>query len=172
MQPTILTPLNELTKKDQVLVNKWLAEMKELKLSYNDMLKVFSLVAQKLNYLKYKSPMEKVIYSSNMGLGIICEDDEPLPVNNTPINVAGEVLNVGTKTTMSGYFKKPLEYCGLLAGEELETNVMVFHIGDVQNLFKKLRYYQCIYWVEQNRLFEKYTESSGRDYKFINGIWK
>lgn len=52
--------------------------------------------------------METIIYSNNMGEGIILDNGAVLNVNKETPTVAGEILIPGTHTSMSGYFKHSL----------------------------------------------------------------
>lgn len=111
--------------------------------------------------------MEHVFYSNNLGQGIICYNDEPVQLDTTPVNVADEILIPGTFTSMNGYFKESIEYKGLYQG-----NKLVFEIGTDEDMFEKKTYYQVINRIDQHTLFEKYAENHGRDYRWINGVWK
>jgi hypothetical protein len=111
--------------------------------------------------------METVIYNNKMGEGIILENDAPLLVRNEMPTVANEILIPGTSTSMSGYFKTSLEFCGVI-----DENSLVFFIGEVPDMFGKKRYYQVIHLIDEFRLFSMFSHSGGRDFNFINGKWK
>jgi hypothetical protein len=111
--------------------------------------------------------MEQVFYSNNMGQGIIEDTGIELELSQPVIKVAGEILIAGTFTSMSGYFKESLKYCGVL-----DNNKLVFEIGTDEDIFESKTYYQIINRISQYVLFEKYGERHGRDYRWINGKWK
>jgi hypothetical protein len=110
--------------------------------------------------------MEKVIYSDNCGEGLILYNDEKINIKPLLVKIANEIIHPGEKTTMSGYFKEPLLYCGLY------RKALVFYIGTEQNLFESIHYYQIVHKISENRLFSMFRFDSGRDFNFINGIWK
>ena len=107
--------------------------------------------------------MEEVIYSNNMGEGLILNIGEPLFVKKESVGVAGEILQPETLTTLQGYFKTPLKFCGTLY-----ENKLLFFIGQQDN---KL-YYQIIHLIAENRLFSMFSHIAGRDFNFIKGRWK
>jgi predicted NUDIX family phosphoesterase len=111
--------------------------------------------------------MEQVFYSNNMGQGIIEDTDIELELIHPLIKVAGEILIKDTFTSMSGYFKESLKYCGVL-----DNNKLVFEIGSQDDMFESKTYYQVVNYISENVLFVKYTETGGRDYRFINNQWK
>lgn len=111
--------------------------------------------------------METIIYSCNMGEGIILEGDAPLLVDKESPTVAHEILMPGTQTSMSGYFKHSLLFCGVI-----NKNGLVFYIGEDSNLFETKKYYQVVHLIDEFRLFSMFSYCAGRDFNFINGKWK
>lgn len=115
--------------------------------------------------------MRRVIFSNNNGLGLIASvgEDESTFIRKEPVFVGGETIQPEQKTDLQGYFKHPITFAGLLKEDK---RVLVFRLGEESDLFESNVYYQCIYRITENRLFQKYTDLSGRDYRFINGRWK
>ncbi|MCF8428375.1 MAG: hypothetical protein K9I36_16690 [Bacteroidia bacterium] len=111
--------------------------------------------------------METILYSHSGGEGIILENDAPLLVRKENPFVAGEILIPGTSTSMSGYFKHSLEFCGVI-----NENDLVFFIGEDSDLLGSKRYYQVVHLISENRLFSMFSHGAGRDFNFINGKWK
>lgn len=111
--------------------------------------------------------MDTVIFNRNMGEGLILNNNDVLDVELESPNVANEILVPGTSTSMSGYFKHSLEFCGVM-----DKNKLVFFIGEVNDLLGKKRYYQVVTLISEFRLFSMFTYSSGRDFNFIKGKWK
>ncbi len=102
-----------------------------------------------------------------MGEGIILKDNEPLIIRAESLAVGNEKLIPGSMTSMAGYFKHPIEYCGVI-----KKNTLVFFIGTDEDLFEKRRYYQVVHLINENRLFSMFSNIGGRDFNFINGKWK
>ncbi len=118
--------------------------------------------------------MEKVIYSCNGGLGVILHNENEADfINHESIFVGDRLFLPGDMTDFMGMFIKPIRYAGLLIESESESRkIMCFHTGDDSDLFGKKSYYYCFYKISDSRIFNKYTENSGRDYNWINGQWK
>lgn len=111
--------------------------------------------------------MKTVIYNQNCGEGIILQNDEVLDVRKESPMVGNEILVPNTFTSMNGYFKHSLEFCGVY-----KKNILVFYIGEDSDLFTKKRYYQIVHMITQHRLFSMFSHGAGRDFNFINGKWK
>jgi len=111
--------------------------------------------------------METILYSNSMGEGIILKNDDPLLVRKENRVVNNETLIPGQLTSMSNYFRHPIEFCGVIS-----KNTLVFFIGYTQDLFKKKSYYQIVHLITEKRLFSMYSPGAGRDHNFINGKWK
>lgn len=115
--------------------------------------------------------MEKVIYSNKGGLGIILEDFDNQNdfIEPKAFKVNNDNLIPGMKTNLNGLFNEEVYFLGCLKNEK---NCMIFFLGEEENLFDKKRYYSCFYWISENKLANKYTENSARDFNWINGCWK
>lgn len=115
--------------------------------------------------------MEKVIYQNKGGLGIILEASEKESSFFGPkeFTINGTTIKPGDYTDLFGLFIEPVLYVGNLLEDE---NCMVFLLGEDENLFHKLTYYSCFYWITETRLANKYTDSTVRDYNWINNAWK
>lgn len=111
--------------------------------------------------------INEVIFSGNMGQGIILKNNERLEFEAITVKVAGQLVVPNEKTTLSGYFTKPLMYCGLL-----KDNMLVFYLGEEVSLFETVRYYQTIHLIAETRLFSMFSYIAGRDFNFIKGVWK
>lgn len=85
---------------------------------------------------------------------------------NKAIAVAGEIVSPGNKTTLNGFFCRPIEYLGLE-----ESGYAIFYIGSKQDLFAQENYYEPVLVVSHTRLFKMYSENAGRDFNFINQKW-
>lgn len=115
--------------------------------------------------------MEKVIYSERGGLGmILTNENEDFYIKKESLVLHGEDLIPGTFTDMDGYFLKPIRFCGLLKNEN--TKVLVFHTGDVDDLFFKTSYYYCVYWINENRIANTYSYGTVRDFHWKDNRWK
>ncbi|MBA4304634.1 MAG: hypothetical protein C0424_10455 [Sphingobacteriaceae bacterium] len=108
-----------------------------------------------------------ILYSCNMGEGLILNEGDPKPWRLEKITVAGIELVPGEPSDMAGYFRHPLVYCGLINEKH-----MVFYIGSTSDLFGCKYYYQVVMKVDETRLFSMFTFNAGRDFNFIRGRWK
>jgi hypothetical protein len=115
--------------------------------------------------------MEKVIYSNKGGLGIILDidDKESDYFDDSSFMINGEIIIPECETTLFGMFDKPARFVGALRDD---PKCMIFHLGDNTDLFDTYKYYSCFYWIAENRICNKYTELSARDFLFVNGKWK
>lgn len=111
--------------------------------------------------------METILYSDNMGEGLILNNDVEPPVKSESPIVGDEILIPGTFTSLSGYFAHSLKFCGVM-----DKNKLVFYIGESNDLFNKVKYYQVLHLISQIRLFSMFTYKGGRDFNFVNGKWK
>jgi len=115
--------------------------------------------------------MEQVIYSGSGGLGIISKNENEADfIEAKAVSLADKIIEPGSMTDLFGKFTKPIRYAGLL--KENEHEVMCFHTGDIEDIFGKTSYYYCWYKISEYRIFNKYTELSGRDFNWINNQWK
>lgn len=116
--------------------------------------------------------MEKVIYSGNNGLGIILNknDKEEDFVVPTEIHLINKLIKPGEFTDLFGFYEKPIRYVGCMKNES--KTLMVFHIGDRNDLFNGYKYYYCLYLIDNFRICNKYSHNSARDFNWVNGKWK
>lgn len=82
------------------------------------------------------------------------------------IAVAGQAVVPGNKTTLNGFFCRPIEYLGVE-----ENGYAIFYIGSQNDLFAQANYYEPVLVVSDTRLFKMYSENAGRDFNFINQKW-
>ena len=115
--------------------------------------------------------MEKVIYQNKGGLGIILEpsDNREQLFGKKEFKINNLIIKPGDYTDLFGLFTEPVKYVGNLLEDE---NCMVFLLGDDADLFHQITYYSCFYWINENRLANKYTDSSVRDFNWVNNTWK
>lgn len=115
--------------------------------------------------------MEKVIYANSQGLGVILDnnDNEKNIFDPIPVLLHGEILEPGQFTSLDGLFNEKLRFVGFLKNEK---NVMCFFIGEEKDLFSNIRYYYCFFYINENRIANKYKEGTARDYNWINNKWK
>jgi hypothetical protein len=111
--------------------------------------------------------MKTIIYNNKQGEGIILTNDELLEVRDETPTVAGEILIPGTSTSMSGYFDKSVEFCGVF-----DKNSLVFFLGETSDLIERKRYYKVVHLISETRLFSMFSHNAGRDFNFIKGKWK
>ena len=115
--------------------------------------------------------MEKVIFSNKNGLGLILTEIE-IESNyfeNETLKVVDEILIPENETTLKDFFTKKVTYKGTLKNHK---NCMVFYLGNESNLFDNLKYYSCVYWITENRIVNKYTFLSARDFNWNGKEWK
>jgi len=84
-----------------------------------------------------------------------------------PVTLNNKVINPGDLTTLDDYLIRPVKYIGMIS--EME---MIFFLGSVQNIFETKYYYQAIMKVDENRIFELFSHTAGRDHLFVEGKWK
>jgi hypothetical protein len=111
--------------------------------------------------------MRTIIYSNKMGEGIILEDYTPLIIDPKNVPVASTILIANTYSSMCGYFKHDLLFCGVI-----NKKTLVFFIGEEINGSTKKRFYQIIHLITETRLFSMFSHLAGRDFNFVNGVWK
>lgn len=111
--------------------------------------------------------METILFSKNMGEGLILNNNQKPPVKNESPTVGDEILIPGTYTSLSGYFAHSLKFCGVM-----NKNCLVFFIGETEDLFESKKYYQVIHLITKTRLFSMFTYAAGRDFNFVKGKWK
>ena len=117
--------------------------------------------------------MEKVIYLNNGGLGIILDSNEneiDFIDNTKSFIINGKTLMPNDNTTLFGMYDAEAKYVGTLKNDN--NNCMVFCLGSNDDLFGSKIYYSCFYWINDNRIANKYKEGTVRDFIFVNGVWK
>lgn len=75
-------------------------------------------------------------------------------------------------TDLDGFYTEKVRYAGFFKDNNSELKVMVFCIGEEQDLFNKIKYYNCLYYISPIRIVAKYSKRSSRDYNWINNQWK
>lgn len=110
--------------------------------------------------------MEKVFYSKNQGQGIIFENDENIYDHLTKQGtlLAAEYLKPGMKTTVSGFLKDEVTYLGWIKTMPAK---LVFLLGEHENK----KYCIVINKITITRIFIKYNDLSGTDYRFKDNNW-
>ena len=111
---------------------------------------------------------ERVIFSHNQGQGIISETKDIL-IDKTPgvLKLGNTSFDIGDSITLDGFFDFPHEFVG-----SINNNRLIFYCGSDANLFETHHYFKVICYISPTRIFVMYTEISGRDYNWVNGIWK
>lgn len=113
--------------------------------------------------------LNSVTFSYGQGCGYI----EPVPDNierairRVPVTLAGATIQPGEQTTLQNHFCRPLQYLGMK-----DTNEMVFFIGQDADLFEGRYYYQSVFKIQEDRIFEMFSPKAGRDFYFVKGEWK
>ncbi len=112
---------------------------------------------------------EFTIFSRKQGCGYIVNEYWHIDRHmvKIPVSIAGEILHPGQLTTLRGYFCRELRYAGMM-----NENEMIFFIGATDDLFEKKYYFQCVFKIQEDRIFELFAPGSGRDHYYINGKWK
>lgn len=115
--------------------------------------------------------MQKVIYSKKGGLGVVLEHEEREHDFFIPKNfvINGNLLETNDFTTLDGLFNENVRYVGVLKSNR---NCMCFCLGSASDLFQSNVYYSCFFYISENRLVNKYTPDTARDFRFKNGEWK
>jgi len=111
--------------------------------------------------------IEEVVFSNVQGSGYICESKDAVETRPGSVELGGATLSPGTFSDLNGFFARPLEYLGLRDRTE-----MVFYIGSDEQVFKTLHYFQSVLWLSPTRFFEMFGYEHGRDFNFVNGVWK
>ena len=110
-----------------------------------------------------------VVFSKAQGMGYVFDSPDKMEalIKAIPVTLNNKVINPGDLTTLDDYLIRPIKYIGMISEQE-----MVFFIGSVQNLFETKYYYQAIMKVDENRIFEMFSLTAGRDHLFVAGRWK
>jgi hypothetical protein len=111
---------------------------------------------------------ENVFFSNSQGEGLISNTkDISIERNSQETHLGNNTFNVGCSITLDGFFSFPHEFVGRIKGNEL-----VFYCGFEFDLFEERHFFKVINYITPKRIFVMYTPQSGRDYNFVNGIWK
>lgn len=112
------------------------------------------------------------LIDSSLGNYIIFDSIEDSNNNLLPVSVTvkPEQLHPGAMTTMGNLFKRPIEFLGLL--KDRESKVMLFKFAHEKSLFDERIYCDCYFLISETKLFKKFNELWGRDFNYINGVWK
>lgn len=114
---------------------------------------------------------KKTIFSNGGGLGIISDKGPTHPkIKPIPSVLHGNILQPGIATTLDGFFTGYVLYVGVL--EEQKKEVLCFYAGKTTDLFQETHYYYCLVRVAENRLVNKYTYSSAREFVWNGRQWK
>lgn len=111
--------------------------------------------------------IQTCFYSNNQGEGFTSDELMIYGEDRGEFKVGAEMISIGTKTTLNGFFDFPHEFIVFIDGKG-----MGFHCGCETDLFGMTHYYKVIHLLSPTRLFVMYTRKSGRDWNFINGAWK
>jgi hypothetical protein len=109
------------------------------------------------------------LFSNTQGSGYIHDNPNDIltELNPVPVTINGKEITPGASTTLDNHFCRPLQYLGLLG-----FNEMIFKIGDESDLFEGKHYYQSVFWIDEDKIFEMFSPNAGRDFLFVNGMWK
>jgi len=110
-----------------------------------------------------------VIFSNKQGHGYIYPDCYKINEGLREVEsvVLGTTIHPGQYTDLSGFFSRTCQYLGLFG-----KNEMIFYLGNDFNQFFERWYYQSVYLISETRLFEILNHKGGRDFNYINGVWK
>jgi hypothetical protein len=112
----------------------------------------------------------KVMFGGGVGEGYITTS--PITdLNKKPVSLAGETLIAGQKTTLQGFFARPIEYVGYIKMKNKMVE-LVFHFGVENTLFETKYYYESLHKVTETRTFKMFSFMGGRDFNFKNEKWK
>lgn len=111
--------------------------------------------------------LETVYFADAQGSGYITENKSDVETRLDPVDLGGHTIEPGAFTDINGFFARPLEYLGLI-----DSKNMVFYIGSDSDLHGTKHYFQFMLWLSPTRFFEAFKPGSGRDFNFVNGVWK
>lgn len=111
--------------------------------------------------------MKRTWFANGQGCGWITGAKDAVKAEPVAVELLGKNIDPGQFTDMNAHFGRPLEYLGTLGGTE-----MIFYIGEVDDMFMPLHYFQSVWRIGSSRIFESFAPMSGRDFHFIGGVWK
>lgn len=112
----------------------------------------------------------KVMFGSGIGEGYITTSPI-IDLNKKPVSLAGETLIAGEKTTLQGFYARPIEYVGCIRVKNKMVE-LVFHFGTKNTLFQTEYYYESVQKVSETRIFKMLSFRGGRDFNFKKNKWK
>jgi hypothetical protein len=115
--------------------------------------------------------MEYTVYSNNQGCGYISNNGTDIIdfVSQVDVTINNKMIKPGELTDLDGYFLHPIKYMGIK--KESDSIEMIFEMGHVTDLFGSMYYYQLVFKIDENRIFEMFSWQAGRDHFFKNGKW-
>jgi len=132
--------------------------------------------------------MERVIYKNNGGLGLILTNESESDfILAEDVVLHGETLKPGDMTTIDGMFTAPMRYAGtiyhtnpetenykglLISAPGTRSRAICLHAGDEENLLVKQSFYYCLFYIDENTLVNKFTDSTARNFIWKDGKWK
>ena len=111
----------------------------------------------------------EVIYNNKIGMGYILPPSVNINdhLQAVPVTVGSETIQPNTETTLSGYFNiLPALYVGM------RENEMIFFLGNEEDLFESKNYYLGMIKLTEKRIFSMFSHRAGRDFNFVNNMWK
>jgi len=103
---------------------------------------------------------------SQLGMVNVFRNDEVNIIEGTPVDIGGEALRVGDKTSLNGFFAREIEYLGQHEG------YMQFAIGTFQDLLGTIIFANSFKKITETQMLTVYQAGTARDYHFKNGKWK
>lgn len=112
--------------------------------------------------------MEFTIFSRAQGCGYICTNKKDIDnvINPESITINSKLIEPGQLTDLDNHFSKPVKYLGIKRSTEHKE--LIFELGQDSGCY----YYQSVFKITENRIFELFAYKSGRDFNYINGQWK
>lgn len=105
------------------------------------------------------------------GLFIQSESKEEveLACNRIPLEMKclDEPLQPGMSTDFGGFYKKEVEYVGMIEG-----NKIVFYLGEEYGVFGTSYYFDVFFRITDSRIADCFKLGTMWDYNFIKGEWK
>lgn len=111
--------------------------------------------------------LELVFFSDAQGSGYITEKKCDVETRAESVKLGCQIIEPGAFTDLNGFWRRPMEYLGMRDRKE-----MVFYIGSDSDIMSTKHYFQSVLWVSQTRFWEAFKPGSGRDFNFVNGVWK